>query len=69
MLPYDYSFSIITITPPSDVIAWWLILAYFTTISYYSLAFSFAYLILHHKLALDTRNTVYKGSLDRYLSL
>ena len=39
---------------------------------YYSILFfhfHFAYLILHYELALDTRSMVYKGTLDRYLSL
>ena len=49
--------------------SWWLILAYFTTIPYHSLAFSFAYFILHYESVLDTRNMVYKETLDRDLFL
>ena len=69
MLSYNYRFLIITITPPSDVITWWFILAYFTPVLYCSPAFSFAYFILHYEPVLNNRSMIYKGALDRYPSL
>ena len=69
MLLYNYSSLIIMITPPSNVITWWLVPAYLVTILHCSFDFSFTYFILPYEPALNTRSTVYKRTLNEYPSL